>query len=127
MAARGQEPKHLCHKGTHRTQRKNLLSLWPFVAFCGQFIPGFPRPFSLPPFPLQNVKEQAPERLTYSTLPRFDGNAMTIIQLFSAPMGFAAFLMAFSRAEGAESAEKEIGICNATCCEILAFSHVKQR
>jgi hypothetical protein len=87
LAGRGQEPKHLCHKGTHRTQKKNLLSLCPFVAFCGQFIPGFPRP--LFPFPLQNVKEQAPERRSYSILPRFDGNAIEKIQaLFGiAPFG----------------------------------------
>jgi hypothetical protein len=45
------------------------------VPFYGQFISRFPGPLS----PRQNVKEQAPERLIYSTLPRFDGNASTII------------------------------------------------
>jgi hypothetical protein len=35
--------------------------------------PCLPSPFA--PFPLQNVKEQARERRTGSTLPRFDGNA----------------------------------------------------
>jgi hypothetical protein len=50
---------------------------------------------------LQTFKEQARERLTYSTLPRFDGNASLIIQLFSGLAGFSAFLMAFARAEGA--------------------------
>jgi hypothetical protein len=129
-AGKREAPKRHCHKGTQRTQKKNLLSLCPSCppkparlaggGGCGQFMPGFPRP--LFPFPLQNVKEQAPERLTYATLPRFDGNATAIIQLFSATTGFAAFLTAFARAEGAESAEKEMGICDATCCGTLAFN-----
>jgi hypothetical protein len=37
---------------------------------------------------LQNVKEQAPERLTYSILPYLDGNASAKIQTYSAPMRF---------------------------------------
>jgi hypothetical protein len=68
-------------QGTQGTKGKNPLSLCPFAAFGGQFIAGFPWPLS----PLQIFKEQAPERLTYSTLPRFDGNARTIIQVVSGP------------------------------------------
>jgi hypothetical protein len=52
-------------QGTQRTKGKNPLSLCPFAAFGGQFISGFPWPLS----PLQTFKEQARERLTYSTLP----------------------------------------------------------
>jgi hypothetical protein len=45
----------------------------------------YPSAFPIHPFPLQNVKEQAPKPLTYSTLTLFDGNAIIIIQLFSMP------------------------------------------
>jgi hypothetical protein len=36
--------------------------------------------FPLPLFPLHTIKEQALERLTYSTLPSLDGRASNIIQ-----------------------------------------------
>jgi hypothetical protein len=108
---------------------RQSLPAWPAAAdvpFCGPFIPGFPRPLSLPPIPLQNVKEQAPEHLTYSTLPRFDGNASLIIQLFSRPAEFSAFFdRPFSR-RGAESAEVKMEICEATYCETMTCSCVKK-
>jgi hypothetical protein len=102
-------------QGTQRTKGKNPLSLCPFAAFGGEFISGFVRPL----FPLPNVKERAPERLTYSTLPRLDGNATTIIQIVSAPRRFSALSTAFSRAEGAEGAEVEMGKWDATYCETV--------
>jgi len=104
-AGRREASKHHCHKGTHRTQRKKLLSSCSScpakaaligqaaadVPFCGRFISHFPRPLPFHPIPLQTFKEQAPERLTYSTLPYLAGNARTNIQLFSAPTELAIF------------------------------------
>jgi len=49
------------------------------------------QPSAFFPNPLQNVKEQAPEHLTHSTLPYMAGNASTNIQLFSAPTELAIF------------------------------------
>jgi hypothetical protein len=39
-------------------------------------------------FPMQNVKEQAPERFAYSTLTQLDGNAAQIIHISFATLLF---------------------------------------
>jgi hypothetical protein len=109
-SAKGAEmPKRFCHKrntkDTKDSKDKRKESSF-FVVFGGLWWPVhfWLCPTTLPsslPFPLQNVKEQAPERRSYSTLTRLDGNTTTIIHSFSAPTRFSVFLMAFSRAEGA--------------------------
>jgi len=54
-------------------------------ALCGLLRPGqflLSPAAPLSPDPLQNVKEQAPERRIHTTIPRFDVNTSTNIQLF---------------------------------------------
>jgi hypothetical protein len=61
--------------------------------------------------------------LEFVSIVRTDTNGARV---FSAPMGCASFLMAFSRAEGAEGAEVEMERRDATYCQTLTFSCVKK-
>jgi uncharacterized protein YdeI (YjbR/CyaY-like superfamily) len=54
--------------------------LAPLADYYGQFNSGLFQPRFSRPIPMQNVKEQAPERRSQCTLPRFYGNASTNIR-----------------------------------------------
>jgi hypothetical protein len=120
---RREAPKRLCHKGTHRTQRKKFLSSCssrpPKPARSGRGGGGgallWPLHFRL--FPAHKTRKISKNkrllRFTRSILPLFDGNANTIIQLFLARSGLSVFCrLLFAQRRGERRGGKGNRPCN---------------